>query len=62
MFRESFGLPPHRYLLARHLQRVRELLRDSPPVLGDIALARGFARASHFSNRFRPNSAARRAT
>ena len=53
MFRESFGLPPHRYLLGRRLQRAKDLLRGSHLALGDIALACGFASASHFSNRFR---------
>lgn len=53
MFRESFGVPPHHYLLARRLSRARELLRNSPMNLGDIALACGFTSASHFANRFR---------
>ena len=53
MFRESFGLPPHQYVLARRLSRARELLRSTSQPLGDIALACGFASASHFTNRFR---------
>ncbi|WP_166365447.1 helix-turn-helix domain-containing protein [Pseudomonas akapageensis] len=53
MFRESFGLPPHQYLLARRLGRARELLRGGCLPLGEIALACGFASASHFTNRFR---------
>jgi len=53
MFRESFGLPPHQYVLARRLTRARELLRGTTQPLGDIALACGFASASHFTNRFR---------
>ncbi|WP_017937388.1 helix-turn-helix domain-containing protein [Zestomonas thermotolerans] len=53
MFRISFGVPPHRYLLARRLERACRLLRDSLLPLGEIALACGFASASHFSNRFR---------
>ncbi|CAD5108126.1 helix-turn-helix domain-containing protein [Zestomonas carbonaria] len=53
MFRTSFGVPPHRYLLARRLTRACQLLRDSTLSLGEIALACGFASASHFSNRFR---------
>ncbi|AYC31853.1 AraC family transcriptional regulator [Pseudomonas cavernae] len=53
MFRESFGVPPHRYLLARRLARARQLLRETGLPLGEIALACGFASASHFSNRFR---------
>ena len=53
MFRQSFGLPPHQYLLARRLARARDLLRNSAMGLGDIALACGFASASHFANRFK---------
>ncbi|MDR9750039.1 AraC family transcriptional regulator [Pseudomonas sp. SZMC_28357] len=53
MFRESFGLPPHQYLLARRMTRARELLRTTALPLGEIALACGFASASHFTNRFR---------
>jgi AraC family transcriptional regulator len=53
MFRVSFGLPPHQYVLARRLSRARELLRTTSQPLGDIALACGFASASHFTNRFR---------
>ena len=53
MFRESFGIPPHQYVLARRMSRARELLRSRSLVLGDIALACGFASASHFTNRFK---------
>lgn len=53
MFRSSFGMPPHRYVLQRRLARARHLLQHSTMALGDIAMACGFASASHFSNRFR---------
>ena len=53
MFRTSFGLPPHQYLLARRLQRACQLLRLGGTPLGDVAMACGFASASHFTNRFR---------
>jgi len=53
MFRESFGLPPHQYLLARRVNRAKELLRSSSLPLSEIALACGFSSASHFTNRFR---------
>ncbi|PJY96191.1 AraC family transcriptional regulator [Pseudomonas donghuensis] len=53
MFRESFGLPPHQYLLARRLAKARQLLRHGQLPLGEVALLCGFASASHFSNRFR---------
>ena len=53
MFRASFGLPPHQYLLARRLAKARQLLVGGDLPLGEVALACGFASASHFSNRFR---------
>ena len=53
MFRESFGVPPHQDLLARRLARALDLLRNSTLALGDVALACGFASASHFANRFK---------
>lgn len=53
MFQLSFGLPPHRYVLAQRLLRAQQLLSGSALALGEIALACGFASASHFSNRFR---------
>ncbi|MDY7559086.1 AraC family transcriptional regulator [Pseudomonas sp. 10B1] len=53
MFRESFGLPPHQYLLARRMNYAQQLLRTSQQPSGSIAMACGFASASHFNNRFR---------
>ena len=53
MFQASFGLPPHRYVLARRLAHACRLLRQSALPLGEVALDSGFASASHFSNRFR---------
>jgi len=53
MFRTSFGLPPHQYLLSRRLTHAKVLLRTTRQPFGDIALACGFASASHFNNRFR---------
>ncbi|MFY1665004.1 helix-turn-helix domain-containing protein [Pseudomonas sp. Pseu.R1] len=53
MFRESFGLPPHQYLLARRMNRARELLRTTRLAFGEVALECGFASASHFNNTFK---------
>ena len=41
MFQLSFGVPPHRFVQHSHLP------------LSEVALACGFASASHFNNRFR---------
>jgi AraC family transcriptional regulator len=40
-------------VLARRLNRARELLRTTSQPLGEIALACGFYSGSHFTNRFR---------
>ncbi len=53
MFRQSFGLPPHQYLLARRLTRAQSLLRGGAMPLGEIAWLCGFSSASHFTHRFR---------
>ena len=37
-FRQAFGLPPHRYLLTRRIERAAALLRDTDAPVIDIAL------------------------
>lgn len=53
MFRSSFGLPPHRYVNERRIERARSLLRGEAMSLAQIALACGFASQSHFTNAFK---------
>lgn len=52
MFRISFGMPPHRYLTARRIERAKRLLGTQQP-LGDVALACGFGSQSHFNRTFK---------
>jgi AraC family transcriptional regulator len=52
-FRQSVGMPPHRYLLKRRIERARDLLRDPDLTLLEVALACGFSDQSHFSRLFR---------
>jgi len=52
MFTLSFGIPPHRYVLARRLARARELLINTTLPLAQITLDCGFSSASHLSRRF----------
>jgi AraC family transcriptional regulator len=52
-FRQSFGTPPHGYLLQRRLERVKELIRNSELPLSEIALATGFSDQSHLARHFR---------
>ncbi|WP_024302468.1 AraC family transcriptional regulator [Pseudogulbenkiania sp. MAI-1] len=53
MFRASFGMAPHAWILQRRLARAREVLAGSDLALADVAAACGFASASHLANRFR---------
>ena len=52
MFRISFGLPPHRYVAARRIERAKRLLQTQQP-LGDVALACGYGSQSHFNRTFK---------
>jgi len=51
-FRQSIGIPPHRYLLKRRVEQAQQLLKDPALSLLDIALACGFADQSHFTRVF----------
>lgn len=52
MFRVSFGMAPHAWVLDRRLERARELLRGTDQPLAHVAQACGFASASHLVRRF----------
>ena len=52
-FRQSVGMPPHRYLLKRRIEHARELLRNPTLSLLEVALACGFSDQSHFTRLFR---------
>lgn len=51
-FRETTGLPPHRWLLRCRIDRARELLADRSLTLSEVALAAGFADQSHLTRVF----------
>jgi len=51
-FRQSTGVPPHRWLLQHRVQRAKDLLRTHALTLADIALRCGFADQSHFTRVF----------
>jgi AraC-like DNA-binding protein len=51
-FRQSTGVPPHRWLLRRRVERAAELLGNRALPLADIAIACGFADQSHFTRVF----------
>lgn len=52
-FKEAFGLPPHRYLLTRRLERAKALLRDTNLPILDIALQTGWNSLGTFGRTFR---------
>ena len=52
-FREAFGVPPHRYLLTRRIERATALLRDTELPIIDIALQTGWSSLGTFGRTFR---------
>lgn len=52
-FREAFGLPPHRYLLTRRIERATALLRDTELPVIEIALRTGWRSLGTFGRTFR---------
>ena len=52
-FRQSTGVPPHRWLIDKRLDRAKALLAGGGLGLAEIALACGFADQSHFTAAFR---------
>jgi AraC family transcriptional regulator len=52
-FRQSTGLPPHRWLMNQRIEKARELLAVADLGIAEIALVCGFADQSHFTATFR---------
>lgn len=52
-FRESFGCPPHTYLMKRRVELAQGLMLTTDTALGHIALECGLADQSHLSRLFR---------
>ena len=52
-FHRSTGSSPHRFILRRQLDRATMLLADRNVAVADVAVAAGFAHASHFSRHLR---------
>lgn len=52
-FNEAFGLPPHRYLLTRRIERALTLLRDTELSITDIAFQTGWRSLGTFGRVFR---------
>ncbi|MDE3128291.1 MAG: helix-turn-helix transcriptional regulator [Gemmatimonadota bacterium] len=52
-FRDAFGIPPHRYLLTRRIERASALLRDTDLPITDIAFGTGWNSLGTFGRTFR---------
>jgi transcriptional regulator GlxA family with amidase domain len=52
-FRGAFGLPPHRYLLTRRIERAKSLLRDTDLPITEIAFQTGWKSLGTFGRTFR---------
>jgi AraC family transcriptional regulator len=53
MFRRSFGITPHTYVMRRRLAMAQELLLRTDRCLAEIALNAGFCDQAHLSRTFR---------
>jgi AraC family transcriptional regulator len=52
-FRRSTGVPPHSWLVAKRVERAKQLLSGSSLSLSELALAAGFADQSHLTRSFK---------
>ena len=53
LFRNSFGVAPHQYLLKRRLDRARTLLQNDRQPIAEIASVTGFSDQSHLTRHFK---------
>jgi transcriptional regulator GlxA family with amidase domain len=51
-FKEAFGIPPHRYLLTRRIERASVLLRDTDLAITEIAFQTGWNSLGTFGRTF----------
>lgn len=49
LFKQAVGMPAHRYVLERRVERARALLLQGRRNMGEIALEAGFSHASHMA-------------
>jgi AraC family transcriptional regulator len=55
-FKESFGLPPHRYLISRRVERAKDLLAQPDISVTQIGRELGFSETSSFTTSFRKHA------
>jgi transcriptional regulator GlxA family with amidase domain len=52
-FKEAFGVPPHRYLLTRRIERATALLRETDMAITEVAFQTGWSSLGTFGRTFR---------
>jgi len=52
-FKQAFGVPPHRYVLTRRIERASALLRDTELAITEIAFQTGWESLGTFGRTFR---------
>ena len=52
-FKQAFGLPPHRYLLTRRIERAMAMLRDTDLAITEIAFRTGWESLGTFGRTYR---------
>ena len=52
-FKQAFGVPPHRYLLTRRIEKAAALLRDTELPIIEVAFATGWNSLGTFGRIFR---------
>jgi len=52
-FKDTFGVPPHRYLLTRRIERAKAFLRDTDLSITEIAFQTGWNSLGTFGRTFR---------
>lgn len=53
LFKAATGLPPHRWLMKRRVEKATEMLADPQRSITEIAFSLGFASSQHFATVFR---------
>lgn len=53
VFRDTVGVPVHRYVIARRVERAKTLLRDGRLPIAQVAAEAGFAHQSHLARMMR---------
>ena len=54
LFKRATGLPPHQYVIARRVERVKQLLQTRSDLsLAEVAAEVGFSDQSQFSHHFK---------